>query len=341
MKTSHRSQSQLRPQWKSFSLIFGVAIALAWTVQAQYLTNSFKTQDNVTNIPPTPEFVVNLQWPTNLVVFTTNGVVFRNGSGVAASVDSQRNYVATTNNTYNLTNFDASVEVTSHAAFGNFFGIGQGATVPPATEPVNSIYLRGRFTGAAAQLIGYNGLGNNSIGPNPEGGAPFSERMVYNSTNNAIYWRLIKGGVTYQLGPFKLNQALIGGYTVFIGGNNFDAFTNLVVREPDAASIPVVTNAHFTLPTPTLYVGFPAPKNWVSADFNVGSIDITTAAATSYTSEDPLICSVAANGVLSPAADGIVNIIATNSDWGVSATQSVVVVSSAPSFYGSPLFSVE
>jgi sugar lactone lactonase YvrE len=138
------------------SVLFA-ALVLAGTARAQYLTNSFTTQDNVTN-SPLAGFMLNLGNTTNLVAFTTNGAVFLNANGVAGSQDSQRNYVTTSDyTTYDQTNFEASVDVSVAGAFAPFFGIGDGMPVGANWEPLNSLYIRARLSGGAATVQGTGG----------------------------------------------------------------------------------------------------------------------------------------------------------------------------------------
>lgn len=301
---------------------------VATGTQAQYLTNSFTTQNNVTNSPPAG-FVINLGNVTNLVVFTTNGAVFRNANGAAGSQDSQRNYVATSDyTTYDQTNFEASVNVSVSGAFAPFIGIGPGVPSGANFEPLTSLYIRARTTGGAATVQGTGGGNFSAFG----GGinAPYRAKISYSSQYRVIMFTLITSAVTNNYGPIALPS--LSSYSVFFGGNNSDTFSNLVIRAPAVIITP--TNAHFTTPSPTLYVGYPAPKQWLSADYNVGSADITADVNTSYTSSDAGVCSVVGfGGALTSVADGVCQIIATNSLLGVSATQTVTVVSTTPSIY--------
>ncbi|MBC8094243.1 MAG: hypothetical protein H7Y43_00375 [Akkermansiaceae bacterium] len=310
---------------KSITLLFSLLawLALTTSARAQYLTNSFTTQDNVTNTPP-PGFVLNLSNPTNVVVFTTNGARFLYAG------DGNRNYVATSDyTTYDQTSFEASVEVPVAGAFAPFFGLGQGSGVSPFFEPANSIYIRARVTGGPASVIGGAGGSFTAFG----GGitAPYTMKIQYDATYRVILFTLIKGAVTNSFGPISL-PTLAGSYSLFLGGNNGTTFSNLVISAPTVNL--VATNAHFTTPAPTLYVGYPAPKQWVSADYNVGPADMTSDLNTVYSSTDTAVCDVISfGGTLLPVAEGVCQIIATNSALGVAATQTVTVVSAPPAIY--------
>jgi hypothetical protein len=155
-------------------------------------------------------------------------------------------------------------------------------------------------------------------------------KMSYSSQYRVIMFTLIKGATTNNYGPISLPT--LGSYSIFFGGNNSDIFSNLVIRAPDAPMVPIV--AHFTTPPVTLYVGYPAPKLWLSADYSVGSSDISADVNTTYSTTDAGVCDVVSfGGVLTPIAAGVCQIIATNSLLGIAATQTVTVVSTPPSSY--------
>lgn len=301
-------------------------LAFASNLPAQTLpiNESFMGQDNVTNSPPAG-FVLNLGNSTNLVVFTTNGAWFQRVG------DANRSYIATADAAYDTVSFEASVDVRTNQPFASFFGFGTGTPSGANFEPLQSIYIRARQTGGAPTVQNAPGGGTfTSFGAGIT--QPFTMRMKYWAAPlRLISFTLEKAGTaTNTVGPFPLPT--YASYSVFFGGNNNDTFTNFVVT---AITPPTITNFNFVTPSPTLHVGLPTAVQRVGAQLSSGdTADFTSSLNTIYSSTDTAVCDVSSfGGALIANADGVCQIIATNSDLGLSATQTVTVVSSAPSHY--------
>jgi alpha-L-arabinofuranosidase len=232
----------------------------------------------------------------------------------------QVNQAAITNDTW----YDISVQVTS----SNFLCYLDGVLVQTVSNPVNSgaLYTSSSFLRASNQII------IKAVNPSSASVATtFNFSGVDSIAANATMIQLTSGS-PIDLNSFAApkNVAPVTS-TISKAGTNFTITlpaNSLSVLRLNASGIDFVTNLLLQIPSPinngqqvaSVLQGQQARGGWINLSTN-SSYGIT------YTSANPEIASVDSNGNVAGVRSGTTSIIASYPALGISATQSVQVVS--------------